>query len=37
MKKLLFVYNPNSGTGKIAKKAKKIVGIFESAGYETEL
>ncbi len=37
MKKLLFVYNPCSGAGLIEKKVPKIIKVFESAGYETEL
>lgn len=37
MKKLLFVYNPNSGTGKVAKKLDKITAIFSSAGFDTEI
>lgn len=36
MKKLLFVYNPHSGTGKISKKLNKILKVFKQAGYETE-
>ena len=36
MKKLLFVYNPYSGDGKIVKKIDKILAIFSEAGYETE-
>ena len=37
MKKLLFIYNPKSGSGKIAKKVDKITAVFSSAGYETEV
>jgi len=37
MKRLLFVYNPYSGSGKIVKRINKIVKIFHQAGYDTEL
>ena len=33
MKKLLFVYNPHSGKGKIGKSLSEIVCIFTEAGY----
>ena len=34
MKKLLFVYNPNAGTGVIKPKLSDILDIFVKAGYE---
>lgn len=34
MKKLLFVYNPRSGKGKIKNHLFDIIGIFAEAGYE---
>lgn len=34
MKKLLFIYNPNSGTGEICKKIADVLDIFTQAGYE---
>ncbi len=37
MKKLLFVYNPCSGSGKIVKKIDKIVAIFSKAGYQADV
>ena len=33
MKKLLFVYNPHSGKGKVGKSLSEIVCIFAAAGY----
>lgn len=37
MKKLLFIYNPRAGAGKIAKKLKKILAEFSAGGYEVEV
>ena len=34
MKKLLFVYNPHSGTGEICKHLADVVDIFTKAGYD---
>ena len=34
MKKLLFVFNPHSGTGEIVKHLAKTLDIFTKAGYE---
>lgn len=34
MKKLLFVFNPHSGTGEICKYLAEVVDIFTKAGYE---
>ncbi|MEG0107955.1 MAG: diacylglycerol kinase family protein, partial [Lachnospiraceae bacterium] len=34
MKKLLFIYNPNSGKGQIKAKLAEILDIFVKAGYE---
>lgn len=34
MKKLLFVFNPHSGTGEICKHLAEVVDIFTKAGYE---
>lgn len=34
MKKLLFIYNPGSGRGRISKNTEKIIGIFKEAGYD---
>ena len=35
MKKLLFVFNPHSGTGEVGKHLAEILDIFTKAGYET--
>lgn len=35
MKKLLFVFNPHSGTGKINKSMTDILTVFANNGYET--
>ena len=35
MKKLLFIFNPHSGTGEICKYLAEILDIFTKAGYET--
>lgn len=35
MKKLLFVFNPHSGTGEITRYLAEVVDIFTKAGYET--
>lgn len=32
--RLLFIYNPNAGTGKIRGKLSEIIEIFSNAGYE---
>ncbi len=37
MKKVLFVYNPNAGKGKIRKNIHLIQTTFEHAGYEIDL
>ncbi len=34
MKKLLFVFNPHSGTGEIGKHLAEVLDIFTKAGYE---
>lgn len=35
MKKLLFVFNPHSGTGEICRYLANVIDIFTKAGYET--
>ena len=35
MKKLLFVFNPHSGTGEVCKYLAEILDVFTKAGYET--
>lgn len=35
MKRLLFVFNPHSGTGKIRKQLSEVLDIFTKSGYET--
>lgn len=35
MKRLLFVFNPCAGTGKIRKQLTEVLDIFTKAGYET--
>ena len=35
MKKLLFIYNPKSGKGKIRAKLSDILDVFARAGYDT--
>lgn len=37
MKKLLFVYNPNAGTGLLRPKVSDIVDIFVKGGYEVAI
>ena len=37
MKKLLFIYNPHSGKGKITSNLDKIKSIFEKFQYEATL
>lgn len=37
MKKLLLIYNPGSGSGRIVSKLPGIVAEFEKAGYEVKL
>ena len=37
MKKLLFVYNPNAGTGTLKSKVSDVVDIFVKAGYEVTI
>ncbi len=34
MKKLLFIYNPNAGTGLLKPKLSDVLDIFAKAGYE---
>lgn len=34
MKKILFVFNPNSGKGQIKNNLMKIIQIFSEEGYE---
>ena len=34
MKKLLFIYNPNAGTGTLKTKVSDVIDIFVKAGYE---
>ncbi len=34
MKKLLFVYNPNAGTGALKQHLMDVIDIFVKAGYE---
>lgn len=34
MKKLLFVYNPNSGKGAIKQSLSDVLGIFTANGYD---
>ena len=33
MKKLLFIYNPNAGTGMLKPKLADVLDIFTKAGY----
>ena len=35
MKKLLFIYNPNAGTGMLKPKLADVLDIFTKAGYES--
>ena len=35
MKKLLFIFNPHSGTGKIGGKLVEVLDVFTKAGYDT--
>ena len=35
MRRLLFVFNPHSGTGKIRKQLSEVLDIFTKSGYET--
>lgn len=35
MKRLQFVFNPHSGTGKIRKQLSEVLDIFTKSGYET--
>lgn len=35
MKKLLFIYNPEAGTQKMAKELSAVINLFTKAGYET--
>lgn len=37
MKKLLFVYNPNSGAGAINKKLNKVLSVLKKGGYEVDV
>ncbi len=37
MKKLLFIFNPRSGTGKIRSALVDVVDVFTKAGYETTI
>ena len=37
MKRLLFVYNPNAGTGSLKPKVSDIIDIFVKAGYEVTI
>jgi len=37
MKRLLFIYNPNAGTGAIKTRLAEVVDIFVKAGYEVEI
>ncbi len=37
MKKLLFIYNPNSGKGVIASHLDEILDTFRAAGYEADV
>ena len=34
MKKMLFIYNPNAGTGVLKPKLSDVLDIFVKAGYE---
>ena len=34
MKKMLFIYNPNAGTGTLKPKLSDVIDIFTKAGYE---
>ena len=34
MKKMLFIYNPNAGTGVLKPKLADVIDIFVKAGYE---
>ena len=34
MKKMLFIYNPNAGTGTLKPKLSDVLDIFTKAGYE---
>ena len=34
VKKLLFIYNPNAGTGVLKPKLSDVLDIFVKAGYE---
>ena len=34
MKKMLFIYNPNAGTGTLKPKLSDILDVFTKAGYE---
>lgn len=37
MKKVLFLYNPQSGKGRIERKANQIAAVFRNNGYQIEL
>ena len=34
MKKMLFIYNPNAGTGTLKPKLSDVLDIFTKGGYE---
>ena len=34
MKKMLFIYNPNAGTGTLKPKLSDVLDVFTKAGYE---
>ena len=34
MKKMLFIYNPNAGTGALKPKLSDVIDVFTKAGYE---
>lgn len=37
MKKMLFIYNPNAGTGMLKPKLSDVLDIFVKAGYEVQV
>lgn len=34
MKRMLFIYNPNAGTGRLKPKLAEVLDIFTKGGYE---
>ena len=37
MKKMLFIYNPNAGTGKLKPKLADVLDIFTKSGYRKDM